>query len=81
MRKNANRHLERVIHRAICIAELGGQDYRMQNDVAVRTLRRMRPDLTAAQALATVDLVRRKNLDLDWHQSAEETKKPVSSTV
>ncbi len=66
MLKNADRHLERVIHRTIWVAELGGQDYTTQNQVAVRTLRWMRPDMTASEALLTVNVVRRKSVDLDW---------------
>ncbi len=68
MLKNANRHLERVIHRTISLAELGGQDYTTQNEVAVRTVRWMRPDMTASEALAKVDLVRRRRLDLDFQR-------------
>ncbi len=66
MRNNADRHLERVIHRSICLAELAGENYPIQNEVAVRTVRWMKPDMTASEALAKVDLVRRKRLDLDF---------------
>ncbi len=68
MRNNADRHLERVIHRTICIAELAGEDYPTQNEVAVRTVRWMKPDMTASEALAKVDLVRRRRLDLDFQR-------------
>jgi len=64
MLKNADRHLERVIHRTIWVSELGGQDYTTQNQVAVRTVRWMRPDMTASEALSTVNLVRQKCVDL-----------------
>ena len=72
MLKNANRHLERVIHRTISLAELGGQDYTTQNEVAVRTVRWMKPDMTITEALVMVDLVRQRSVDLDWRQSAED---------
>ncbi len=72
MLKNADRHLERVIHRTIWIAELGGQDYTTQNEVAVRTVRWMKPDMTITEALVMVDLVRQRSVDLDWRQSAED---------
>jgi len=66
MLKSFDRHMERVIHRTIWVAELAGQDYPTQNAVAVRTLRWMRPDMTASEALVTVDLVRQRSLDLVW---------------
>ncbi len=68
MRNNADRHLERVIHRSICLAELAGKNYPTQNEVAVRTVRWMKPDMTASEALAKVDLVRRRRLDLDFQR-------------
>ncbi len=64
MRNNADRHMERVIHRSICLAELGGENSAIQNEVAVRSVRWMKPDMTASEALAKVNLVRRKSLDL-----------------
>ena len=66
MPKNFDRHLERVIHRTILVSELGGQNYTTQNEVAVRTVRWMSPDMTASEALATVDLVRQRSVDLAW---------------
>ncbi len=66
MLKNFDRHLERVIHRTIWVSELGGQDYTTQNMVAVRTVRWMRPDITASEALAKVDLVRQRSVNLAW---------------
>ncbi len=65
MLKNRDRHLERVIHRTICVAELGGENYTTQNEVAVQTVRRIRPEMTAAEALAKVDLVRQRSVDLN----------------
>lgn len=64
MINNAERHLERVIRRAIWISELSGLNRTTQTEEAVRTLRRMRPDMTASEALAKVDLVRRRSADL-----------------
>ena len=64
MINNAERHLERVIRRTIWISELSGQNRTTQIEEAVRTLRRMRPDMTASEAVAKVDLVRRRNADL-----------------
>ena len=66
MLKNADRHLERVIHRTIWVADWGGQTYTTQNEVAVRTVRWLRPDMTASEALAKVNLVRQKSVDLAW---------------
>ena len=66
MLKNTDRHLERVIHRTLRNAEWGGQDYTTQNEVAVRTVRWMRPDMTASEALAKVDIVRQRSVDLVW---------------
>jgi hypothetical protein len=63
MINNAERHLERVIRRTIWISELSGQNRTTQIEEAVRTLRRMRPDMTASEAVAKVDLVRRRNAD------------------
>ncbi len=64
MLNNADRHLERVIRRTICIAGLSGQSYATQNEEAARTVRRMRPDMTALEALAKVDQVRHRSVDL-----------------
>ena len=72
MLKSADRHLERVIRRTIWVADLSGQDYATQNSCAVRTVRWMRPNMTASEALAMVDLVRRRSIDLVWRQSPGE---------
>ncbi len=63
MLNNADRHLERVIRRTIWMVELSGQNYTTQNEEAVRTVRRMRPDMTASEALAKVNQVRHSNFD------------------
>ena len=55
MLKNADRHLERVIHRTISLAELGGQDYTTQNEVAVRAVRWTKPDMTVTKPTFGLD--------------------------
>jgi hypothetical protein len=54
MLREADRHLERVIYRAIQDAKLAGQDDTHQDEVAVRTLR------WTLEALTAVRSVRRK---------------------
>ena len=51
--------LERVIRQALADAEATGQDYLTQTEAAVRTILQVRPDMTASDALAAVDLARR----------------------
>ncbi len=63
MRNNADRHLERVIRRTILDAKLSGKDYPTQNKVAAHTVRRIRPDMTASEAVALVDLARRDEIE------------------
>ncbi len=65
MLKNVDRHLERVIHRTICVAELAGENYTTQNEVAVHTVRRIRPEMTTSEALAKVNLVRQRSVDIN----------------
>ncbi len=62
MLREADRHLERVIHRAIQDAKLAGRDNTIQNEVAVRTVRWIRPEMTASEALTVVKSVRHKRL-------------------
>ncbi len=62
MLREADRHLERVIYRAIQDAKLAGRDKTIQNEVAVRTVRWIRPEMTASEALTAVNSVRRKRL-------------------
>ena len=59
-----DRQLERVIRRMIWIAELSGRNYKTQYDETVRTVRRMRPDMTTSEATAKVNQVRHKSVDL-----------------
>ncbi len=51
MLREADRHLERVIYRAIQDAKLAGRDNTIQNEVAVRTVRWIRPEMTASEVL------------------------------
>ncbi len=60
MLREADRHLERVIYRAIQDAKLAGRDNTIQNEVAVRTVRWIRPEMTASEALTVVKSVRHK---------------------
>ena len=60
----ADRHLERVIRRMILIAELNGRSYATHYEEVVRTVRRMRPDMTASEALAKVDQARHRSAKL-----------------
>ncbi len=62
MLREADRHLERVIYRAIQDAKLAGQDHSHQDEAAVRTVRWIRPEMTAIEALGAVKSVRRKRL-------------------
>ena len=64
MLNNADRHLERVIRRMILIAELNVQNNTTQYEEVVRTVRRMRPEMTASEALAKVDQARQRNAKL-----------------
>ena len=63
MRKNPDRHLEHVIHLSIRMAERAGENFAAQNEAAMRSVRWMKPDMTASEALENVNLVRRKSLD------------------
>ncbi len=60
----ADKHLERVIRRMILIAELNGQNNTTQHEEVVRTVRRMRPEMTSSEALAKVDQVRHRSVGL-----------------
>ena len=52
----------RVIYRAIQDAKLAGRDNAIQNDVAARTVRWIKPEMTVSQAQTAVETVRRKRL-------------------
>ncbi len=50
--------LENVIRQAIVDAKAAGKDYLSQTEEAVRAVLQVRPDMTASDALAAVNLVR-----------------------
>ena len=50
--------LENVIRQALADAQAAGKDYLSQTELAVRAVQRARPDMTASDALAAVNLVR-----------------------
>ncbi len=50
--------LENVIRQALADAQATGKDYLSQTELAVRVVQRARPDMTASDALAAVNLVR-----------------------
>ncbi len=52
--------LENVIRQALGDAQAAGKDHLSQNELAVRVVQRARPDMTASDALAAVDLMQRK---------------------
>ena len=51
---------ENVIRHALADAKDAGKDYLTQTEEAVRTVRQVRPDMTASAALTAVNLVRRR---------------------
>ncbi len=63
MQRPVDGHLERVIRRTILDAKLSGKDYPTQNEIAAHTVRRIRPDMTASEAVALVDLARRDEIE------------------
>ncbi len=63
MQRPVDGHLERVIRRTILDAKLSGKDYPTQNKIAAHTVRRIRPDMTASEAVALVDLARRDEIE------------------
>ncbi len=59
MQRHVDRYMARVIRRTILDAKLSGKDYSSQNNIAAHAVRRIRPDMTPAEAVAQVDLARR----------------------
>jgi len=51
--------LQRIARRALEEAQAAGRDYLSQTEAAVRAVRAVRPEVTASEALAAVNLVRR----------------------
>jgi hypothetical protein len=52
--------LEKVIRQALADAQAAGRDQMVQTMLTVQAVQRARPDMTAADALAAVNLVQRK---------------------
>ncbi len=52
--------LENVIRQALGDALAAGKDHLSQTELAVRAVQQARPDMTASDALAAVNLVRRE---------------------
>ncbi len=52
--------LENVIRQALGDAQTAGRDHLGQTELAVRAIQRARPDMTASDALAAVNLARHK---------------------
>ncbi len=50
--------LENVIRQALRDAMLTGKDHLSQTEEAVRTVRQVRPDMTASDALVAVNVIR-----------------------
>ena len=51
--------LRHVIQQALDDARVAGRDHLTQTELAVRAVLKVRPDMTAPNALTAVDLVRR----------------------
>jgi hypothetical protein len=55
-----DKSIERIIRRVLEEARAKGRDHTTQTELAVRAVRQARPDMTASEALATVEMVRRQ---------------------
>ena len=51
--------LENVIRQTLADAQAAGKDYLSQTELAVRAVQRARPDMTASDALAAINLMQR----------------------
>jgi hypothetical protein len=51
--------LENVIRQALEDAQAAGKDHLSQTEFAAQAVHRARPDMTASEALAAVNLIRR----------------------
>ena len=69
MQRPVDRHLERVIRRTILDAKRSGKDYSAQNKIAAHTVRRIRPDMTAPEAVALVNLVRQDEIETKYSEA------------
>jgi len=54
-----DKSIERIIRRALEEARAKGRDHITQTELAVRSVCEARPDMTASDALAAVNMVRR----------------------
>ncbi len=63
MQRHVDRYMARVIRRTILDAKLSGKDYSTQNNITAHAVRRIRPDMTPAEAVAQVDLARRDEIE------------------
>ncbi len=52
--------LENVIRQALADAMAAGRDHLSQTELAVQAVQRARPDMTASEALAAVNLMQRE---------------------
>ena len=52
--------LDSVIRQAVADARAAGKDYFTETREAVRAVQKVRPDMTASQALRAVEVVRRR---------------------
>ncbi len=57
MQQAMDRDLDNVIRQALEIAQAAGKDHMGQTVLAVQAVQRARPDMTASDALAAVNLV------------------------
>jgi hypothetical protein len=55
-----DKSIERIIRRVLEEARAKGRDHLTQTELAVRAVREVRPDMTASDALAAVEMVRRQ---------------------
>ncbi len=53
-----DKSIERIIRRVLEEARAKGRDHLTQTELAVRAVREARPDMTASDALAAVEMVR-----------------------
>jgi len=55
-----DKSIERIIRRILEEARAKGRDHLTQTELAVRAVCQARPDMTASEALAAVEIVRRQ---------------------
>ena len=60
-----DKSIERIIRRVLEEARAKGRDHLTQTELAVEASREARPDMTASEALAAVEMVRRKGPTVD----------------